>query len=75
MYVLRYLHFFCPSLLVLATVQKLSLDIIALISIYDHDRVDKPRIYKGGWTERAFILCKFNKSQLESSKSVGIHRQ
>ena len=33
------------------------------------------RIYKGGWTERAFILCKLNKSQLESSKSVGIHRQ
>ena len=33
------------------------------------------RIYKGGWTERAFILCKLNKSQLESSKSVVIHRQ
>ena len=35
----------------------------------------KPRIYKEGWTERAIMLCKLNKSLLESSKSVGIHRQ
>ena len=34
-----------------------------------------PRIYKEGWTERAIILCELNKSLLESSKSVGIHRQ
>ena len=31
------------------------------------------RIYKEGLTERAIILCKLNKSLLESSKSVGIH--
>ena len=35
----------------------------------------QPRIYKEGWTERAIILRKLNKSLLESSKSVGIHRQ
>ena len=35
----------------------------------------KPRIYKEGWTERAIILCKLNKSLLESSLSAGIHRQ
>ena len=34
-----------------------------------------PRIYKEGKTERAIILCKPNKSLLESSKSVGIHRK
>ena len=34
-----------------------------------------PRIYKEGWTERAIILCKLNKSLLESSISVGIIRQ
>ena len=34
-----------------------------------------PRIYEKGWTERAIILCKLHKSLLESSKSVGIHRQ
>ena len=33
------------------------------------------RIYKEGWTERAKILCKLDKSLLESSKSVGIDRQ
>ena len=38
-------------------------------------RTMKPRIYKEGLTERAIILCKLNKSLLESSKSVGIHRQ
>ena len=31
------------------------------------------RIYKEGLTERATILCKLNKSLLESSTSVGIH--
>ena len=34
----------------------------------------KPRIYKEGLTEIPIILCKPNKSLLESSKSVGIHR-
>ena len=33
------------------------------------------RIEKEGLTERAIILCKLNKSLLESSISVGIHRQ
>ena len=33
------------------------------------------RIYKKGQTERGIILFKLNKSLLESSKSVGIHRQ
>ena len=33
------------------------------------------RIEKEGLTERANILCKLNKSLLESSISVGIHRQ
>ena len=33
------------------------------------------RIYKEGLTERAIILCKLNKSLLENSISVGIHRQ
>ena len=33
------------------------------------------RIYKEGLTERAIILCKLNKSLLEKSMSVGIHRQ
>ena len=33
------------------------------------------RIEKDGLTERAIMLCKLNKSLLESSKSVGIHRQ
>ena len=36
---------------------------------------EKPRIYKEGLTERVFILCKLNKSLLESSTSDGIHRQ
>ena len=34
-----------------------------------------PRIEKEGLTEIAIILCKLNKSLLESSISVGIHRQ
>ena len=33
------------------------------------------RIEKEGLTERAIILCKLNKSLLESSISVGIQRQ
>ena len=33
------------------------------------------RIEKEGLTERAIMLCKLNKSQLESSISVGIHKQ
>ena len=33
------------------------------------------RIYKEGLTERDIILCKLNRSLLESSLSVGIHRQ
>jgi len=33
------------------------------------------RIYKEGLTESAILLCKLNKSLLESSTSVGIHRQ
>ena len=33
------------------------------------------RIHKEGLTESAIILCKLNKSLLESSKSVVIHRQ
>ena len=33
------------------------------------------RIFKEGWMERAIVLRKLNKSLLESSKSVGIHRQ
>ena len=33
------------------------------------------RIEKEGLTERAIKLCKLNKSLLESSISVGIHRQ
>ena len=33
------------------------------------------RIYKKGLMDRAIILCKLNKSLLESSTSVGIHRQ
>ena len=32
-------------------------------------------IEKEGLTERAILLCKLNKSLLESSISVGIHRQ
>ena len=35
----------------------------------------RPRIEKEGLTERAIILCKLNKSLLESSISVDIHRQ
>ena len=34
----------------------------------------KPRIKKEGLTERAIILCKLNKSLLESFISVGIRR-
>ena len=34
-----------------------------------------PRIENEGLTERAIILCKLNKSLLENSKSLGIHRQ
>ena len=34
-----------------------------------------PRIEKEGLTERAIILCNLNKSLLENSMSVGIHRQ
>ena len=34
-------------------------------------RQNTPRIYKEGLTERAIILCKLNKSLLESSKSIG----
>ena len=33
------------------------------------------RIEKEGLTERAIILCKLNKSLIESSISVGMHRQ
>ena len=33
------------------------------------------RIEKEGLTERAIMLCKLNKSLLESSILVGIHRQ
>ena len=35
----------------------------------------EPRVYKEGLTERAIILYKLNKSLLESSTSVGIHKQ
>ena len=35
----------------------------------------RSRIEKEGLTERAIILCKLNKSLLESSISVGIHRK
>ena len=34
--------------------------------------LSRPRIEKEGLTERAIILCKLNKSLLESSLSVGI---
>ena len=33
------------------------------------------RIFKEGWMERAIVLSKLNKSLLESSISVDIHRQ
>ena len=35
----------------------------------------RARIEEEGLMERAIILCKLNKSLLESSISVGIHRQ
>ena len=38
-------------------------------------RLLEARIEKEGLTERAIILCKLNKRLLESSISVGIHRQ
>ena len=37
--------------------------------------VSQTRIEREGLTERAIILCKLNKSLLESSISAGIHRQ
>ena len=40
-----------------------------------HLTTQRPRIEKEGLTEKAIILCKLNKSLLESSLSVGIHWQ
>ena len=54
--------------------QGVHLHIIAIVVIL-HLTYTYPRIEKEGLTERAIILCKLNKSLLESSKSVGIHRQ
>ena len=43
--------------------------------MFQTETKQEARIYKEGWTERAKILCKLDKSLLESSKSVGIDRQ
>ena len=45
---------------------------ISLFTItYFKFKYAEARIYKEGLTERAIILCKLNKSLLESSTSVG----